>query len=130
MYHLPSTLAGPIPSPQGPQQSTTSAAQPSSSTPAAIAPMIHHQSASPVNPKLPFPERFVKSTEDKQIAKFLDMMTDMQITTPILDGVLQVPMYTQFFKDQLAKKRNINEPELVTLTKECSALVQISYLST
>ena len=54
----------------------------------------------------------------------------MQITTPILDGVLQVPMYTQFFKDQLAKKRNINEPELVTLTKECSAFVQISYLST
>jgi hypothetical protein len=92
--------------------------------------MIHHQSAPPVNPKLPFPEQFVKSTEDKQIAKFLDMMTDMQITTPILDGVLQVPMYTQFFKDQLAKKRNINEPELVTLTKECSALVQISYLST
>ena len=72
----------------------------------------------------------MKSTEDKQIAKFLDMMTDMQITTPILDGVLQVPMSTQFFKDQLAKKRNINEPELVTLTKECSALVQISYLST
>ena len=72
----------------------------------------------------------MKSTEDKQIAKFLDMMTDMQITTPILDGVLQVPMYTQCVKDQRAKKRNINEPELVTLTKECSALVQISYLST
>ena len=48
----------------------------------------------------------------------------MQITIPILDAVLHVPMYAKFFKEQLTKKRNINEPEVVTLTKECGAVIQ------
>ncbi|KAG8060245.1 hypothetical protein GUJ93_ZPchr0002g23128 [Zizania palustris] len=46
----------------------------------------------PAKPKLPFPERFEKSSEDKQFAKFLDMMKDVQITIPILDVVLHVPI--------------------------------------
>jgi hypothetical protein len=114
---------------QVPQQSTTTTAgQPSSSTPPAIAPndpsSISSTSVPPAKPKLPFPERFEKSSEDKQFAKFLEMMKDAQITIPILDAVLHVPMYAKFFKELLTKKRNINEPEVVTLTKECSAVIQ------
>jgi len=91
----------PMASPQDqqvPQQSTTTTAgQPSSSTPPAIAPndpsSISSTSVPPAKPKLPFPERFEKSSEDKQFAKFLEMMKDAQITIPILDAVLHVPMY-------------------------------------
>lgn len=112
------------PSPQDqqvPQQSTTTTAgQPSSSTPPAIAPndpsSISSTSVPPTKPKQPFPERFEKSSEDKQFAKFLEMIQDAQITIPILDAVLHVPMYAKFFKELLTKKRNINEPEVVTLT--------------
>jgi hypothetical protein len=44
------------------------------------------------------------------------MVQDAQITIPILDVVLQVPMNAKIFKELLTKKRNINEPEVVTLT--------------
>ncbi|PVH32254.1 hypothetical protein PAHAL_9G354600 [Panicum hallii] len=80
--------------------------------------------ASPQDQQLPFPEQFEKSSEDKQFAKFLELMKDAQITIPILDVVLHVPMYAKFFKELLTKKQNINELEVVTLTKECSAVIQ------
>jgi len=100
------------PSPQDqqvPQQSTTTTAgQPSSSTPPAIAPndpsSISSTSVPPTKPKQPFPERFEKSSEDKQFAKFLEMIQDAQITIPILDAVLHVPMYAKFFKDKEANQ--------------------------
>ena len=89
------------PSPQDqqvPQQSTTTTA---------IAPndpsSISSTSVPPTKPKQPFPERFEKSSEDKQFAKFLEMIQDAQITIPILDAVLHVPMYAKFFKDKEAK---------------------------
>ena len=34
-----------------------------------------------------------------------------------------VPMYAKFFKDLLTKKINLEEVEVVTMTKECSALI-------
>ena len=35
-----------------------------------------------------------------------------------------MPMYAKFFKDLLTKKRSIDDFEIVTLTKECSAIIQ------
>jgi hypothetical protein len=57
-----------------------------------------------------------RGTQEQQFAKFLEMVQDAQITIPILDVVLQVPMNAKIFKELLTKKRNINEPEVVTLT--------------
>jgi hypothetical protein len=95
---------------QVPQQSTTTttaAGQLSSSTPPAIAPndpsSISSTSVPPIKLKQPFPEWF-KSSEDKQFAKFLEMIQDAQITIPILDVVLHVLLYTKFFKELLTKK--------------------------
>ncbi|XP_024314490.1 uncharacterized protein LOC112270692 [Brachypodium distachyon] len=73
--------------------------------------------------KLPFPEKNDKSKEDKHYAKFIEMMKEVQITIPILEAVLHVPMYAKFFKELLTKKRSIDEPGIVTLTKECSAMI-------
>jgi hypothetical protein len=74
--------------------------------------------------KVPFPDRFEKSKEDKQFNKFLQIMKDVQVTIPVLDAVLHVPMYAKFFKDLMSKKRSIDAAEVVTLTKECSAVIQ------
>lgn len=73
--------------------------------------------------KLPFPENNDKSKEEKQYAKFLDMMKEVQVTIPILEAVFHVPMYARFFKELLTKKTSLDEPEIVTLTKECSAMI-------
>jgi hypothetical protein len=48
--------------------------------------------------KIPFPERLEKSKEDKQYAKFLEVMKDVQITIPILDVVTHIPIYAKFLK--------------------------------
>jgi hypothetical protein len=74
--------------------------------------------------RIPFPERLEKPRDDKQFAKFLEVMKDVQVTIPILDAVMHVPMYAKFFKELLSKKRSIEEPEIVTLSKECSAIIQ------
>ena len=71
-----------------------------------------------------FPERMAKSKEDKQFSKFLETKKFVGITIPILDAVMHIPLYAKFFKDLLSKKRTIEEPELVTLTKSCSAVIQ------
>jgi hypothetical protein len=63
--------------------------------------------------KVLFPERLEKNKEDKQFNKFLEIMKDVQVTIPILDAVLHVPMYAKFFKDLMSKKRSIDDSELV-----------------
>jgi len=92
--------------------------------------LIHKDTAvKPIYPpKLPFLERLEKSIEDKQYAKFLEKMKEVQVTIPILDAVLHVPMYARFFKELLTKKRVPEEPEVVTLTKVCSTVLQNSLL--
>jgi len=51
-------------------------------------------------------------------------MKDVQITIPVLDAVLHIPLYAKNFKDLISKKRGIEYAEVVTLTKECSAVIQ------
>jgi hypothetical protein len=47
--------------------------------------------------KVPFPERLDKTKEEKQYSKFLETMKEVQITIPILDVVLHIPLYANFF---------------------------------
>nr|XP_051202491.1 uncharacterized protein LOC127316113 [Lolium perenne] len=74
--------------------------------------------------RIPFPERLEKSKEDKQYAKSLEVMKDVQITIPILDVVTHIPVYAKFLKELITKRRNLDEPEVISLTKECSAVIQ------
>ena len=78
----------------------------------------------PVSQKVPFPEHLEKTKEEKQYAKFLETMREVQITIPILDAVLHIPLYAKFFKDLITKKRSLEDPEIVALTEECSAVIQ------
>jgi hypothetical protein len=74
--------------------------------------------------RVPFPSRMEKPKEDKQFAKFLDAMKDVQITIPILDAVMHVPLYAKFFKELITKKRSLDSTEVITLTKDCSAVIK------
>jgi hypothetical protein len=70
----------------------------------------------PMLMKVPFPERLDKTKEEKQYAKFLETMKEVQITIPILDVILHIPLYAKFFKDLITRKRSLDSPELVALT--------------
>jgi hypothetical protein len=73
--------------------------------------------------KVPFPERLDKTKEEKQYSKFLETMKEVQITITILDAVLHIPLYAKFFKDLITKKRSLEDPEVVALTEDYSAVI-------
>jgi hypothetical protein len=73
--------------------------------------------------KVPFPEILDKTKEEKQYSKFLETMKEVQITIPILDAVLHIPLYVKIFKDLITRKRSLDNPELVALTEDCSAII-------
>jgi hypothetical protein len=50
-------------------------------------------------------------------------MKEVQITIPILDAVLHIPLYANFFKDLITKKRSLEDPEIVALTEDCSDVI-------
>jgi hypothetical protein len=74
--------------------------------------------------KVPFPERLKRNKDEKQYAKLLEGLKKVQKTFPILDAVMHIPMYAKIFKELLSKKKTIEGPEIVTLSKECNAIIQ------
>ncbi|XP_010521027.1 PREDICTED: uncharacterized protein LOC104800023, partial [Tarenaya hassleriana] len=77
----------------------------------------------PRPPPIPFPSRLKKHNEDRQFARFAEMLKKLEITMPFTEAILQMPSYTKFLKDILTKKRVV-EKETVSLNTECSALIQ------
>ncbi|XP_010519259.1 PREDICTED: uncharacterized protein LOC104798764 [Tarenaya hassleriana] len=77
----------------------------------------------PRPPPVPFPQRFKKTKEDTQFARFADMVRKLEITMPFHEVITQMPSYAKFLKDILTKKRVI-EKETITLNLECSAILQ------
>jgi hypothetical protein len=77
----------------------------------------------PLLMKVPFPERLDKTKEEKQYSKFLETMKEVQITIPILDAVLHIPLYAKIFKDLITRKRSLENPEVVALTEDCSVVI-------
>ncbi|KAL8485323.1 hypothetical protein ACS0TY_027572 [Phlomoides rotata] len=74
--------------------------------------------------RVPFPQRFVKKKLDENFAKFLEVFKKLHINIPFYDALEQMPNYAKFLKDLLSKRRRIEEPEMVKLTMECSALLK------
>ncbi|XP_010525653.1 PREDICTED: uncharacterized protein LOC104803421 [Tarenaya hassleriana] len=77
----------------------------------------------PRPPSVPFPSRLKKHNEDRQFARFAEMLKKLEITMPFTEAILQMPSYTKFLKDILTKKR-VMEKETVSLNNECSVLIQ------
>ncbi|XP_015947506.1 uncharacterized protein LOC107494940 [Arachis duranensis] len=76
-------------------------------------------------PKLPYPQRFKKENEDKQYSKFLDIFKILSINIPFLEALEQMPLYAKFMKEVLTKKKSLKEEQIVEMTMECSAILQI-----
>ncbi|XP_038887222.1 uncharacterized protein LOC120077411 [Benincasa hispida] len=71
----------------------------------------------------PFPRRLLKKNDEQQFKRFLELMRQLHINIPLVEALEQMPKYVKFLKDILTKKRRISETEVITLMRECDALV-------
>jgi len=56
--------------------------------------------------------------------KLLKMLKKLQISIPFLDVISKMPSYVKFLKEILSNKRKLKENAMVSLTEECSAILQ------
>ncbi|XP_061368734.1 uncharacterized protein LOC133311675, partial [Gastrolobium bilobum] len=72
----------------------------------------------------PYPERFKQDTHKQQYARFLDIFKKLYINIPFVEALANMPNYAKFMKDLLSRKHKLQECQTVTLTEECSAIIQ------
>ena len=65
-----------------------------------------------------------KGKLEKQFAKFLDIFKKLHINIPFMDALENMPSYVKFMKKILASKKKLEEYGTITLTEECSAILQ------
>ena len=75
-------------------------------------------------PIIPYPQRLRKNRLDKQFSKFMDIFKKLHINIPFSEAHEQMSGYVKFMKDVLSKKRKLGEYEIVSLSEECSAILQ------
>ena len=73
---------------------------------------------------IPYPQRLKKSKLEMQFAKFLDIFKKLHINIPFLEALENMPSYVKFMKKILAIKKKLEEYGTITLTEECSAILQ------
>ena len=75
-------------------------------------------------PFIPYPQRLRKNKLDKQFGKFMDIFKKLHINIPFDEALEQMSGYVKFMKDILSKKRKLGDYEIVTLSEECSSILQ------
>ncbi|XP_021747615.1 DNA damage-inducible protein 1-like, partial [Chenopodium quinoa] len=75
-------------------------------------------------PRVPFPQRLAQAKLEKKYGKFLDILKKLHINIPFLDAISEMPSYAKFLKDMLSNKKKLAENATVSLTAECSAILQ------
>ena len=73
---------------------------------------------------IPYPQRLKKGKLEKQFAKFLDIFKKLHINIPFMEALENMPSYMKFMKKILASKKKLKEYGTITLTEECSAILQ------
>ena len=78
------------------------------------------------NPQIPFPQRLQKDKLEEQFSRFLNMFKKIEINIPLSEALTQMPHYAKFMKDILSKKRKFAKYGVVSLTANCSTVIQKS----
>ncbi|XP_073152853.1 uncharacterized protein [Henckelia pumila] len=72
----------------------------------------------------PFPTALKKAKLESQFAKFLEVFKKLNINIHFSDTLMKMPSYAKFLKEIFSNKRKLEENAMISLTKNCSALVQ------
>ncbi|KAI5397457.1 hypothetical protein KIW84_063321 [Lathyrus oleraceus] len=78
----------------------------------------------PYKPPIMYPQRLANSKTAGQFRKFVELLKQLNITIPFIEAITQIPSYSKFLKEILSNKKKIEDNEIVTLTAECSAIIQ------
>ena len=78
----------------------------------------------PYRPPIPFPQCLAKVKLEAKFEKFLEILKKLQINIAFLDVISEMPSYAKFLKEILSNKRKLQEHSMVSLTEECSAILQ------
>ncbi|KAD4180096.1 hypothetical protein E3N88_28687 [Mikania micrantha] len=78
----------------------------------------------PYQPPLPYPGRLRKEKMEEEYGKFLGIFKQLHINLPFVEALAQMPKYAKFLKDLLTNKKKLEEFSTVTLSEECSAILQ------
>ncbi|CAL1369945.1 unnamed protein product [Linum trigynum] len=85
---------------------------------------LKNEEVKPYEPPAPFPQRLMKPMEDPNFKKFVNLFKQLHINIPLAEALEQMPTYAKFLRELLTKKRKWADLEKVTLTSECSAVIQ------
>ncbi|XP_047978644.1 uncharacterized protein LOC125220524 [Salvia hispanica] len=78
----------------------------------------------PYTPKIPFPSRIKKKVVDEKFEKLLDIFRKVNVNIPLVEALQQMPMYAKFLKDVISKKKKWVDYETVSMSENCSAIIQ------
>ncbi|XP_047949142.1 uncharacterized protein LOC125194975 [Salvia hispanica] len=78
----------------------------------------------PYTPKIPFPSRIKKKIVDENFEKLLDIFRKVNVNIPLVEALQQMPKYAKFLKDVISKKKKWVEYETVSMSENCSAIIQ------
>ena len=71
---------------------------------------------------LPFPQRLIRRSLDKQFSKFLNYLKEITIIVPFMDAIRDMPVWGKFLKDVINHKSKLEDYGLVSLVKESKAM--------
>ncbi|XP_058725551.1 uncharacterized protein LOC131596831 [Vicia villosa] len=78
----------------------------------------------PYKPPIPYPQRLAKTKNVGQFKIFVELLKQLNVTIPFTEAITQMPSYAKNLKDILSNKKKLEDNENVTLTAECSAIIQ------
>src|SRR4051812_11480585 len=78
----------------------------------------------PYKPPIPYPQRLANSRTEAQFKRFVELLKQLNITIPFTEAITEMPLYAKFLKEILSNKKKLEDNETVTLTAECSAIIQ------
>ncbi|XP_070050389.1 uncharacterized protein [Nicotiana tomentosiformis] len=84
-----------------------------------------HMQEIEVRPPPPFPQRLQKLKDDSKYKNILDILSQVRMNLPLVEVLQEVPKYVKYLRDIVTNKRRLTECEIVALTEECSARVQM-----
>ena len=88
-----------------------------------VQPIFHDPPRSFI-PKAPYPERLKAPKKNAQFAEIQEVFKQVQINTPFLDAIQQVPSYAKFLKNLVTIKRKTNVPKKALLIEQASSILQ------
>ncbi|XP_022003937.1 uncharacterized protein LOC110901412 [Helianthus annuus] len=75
-------------------------------------------------PTPPYPGRLMKGKDVEKYGHFMEMLKKLHVNIPFVEALAKMPKYAKFLKDLLTNKKKLEDLSTVTLSEECSAVLQ------